>query len=122
MRFCMEKRFNARRSEASQNVTDFHLFMRRVKRHVRMQAERVVVEAMAQCKQPDMGDLQKLVEPVGMEISAADKLTHGRRSAAFNYCKAVAEALPALSWVVYSGPSCGKGGLAPNVCSYQGQI
>ena len=72
-----------------------------------MQAERVVVEAIAQCKQPDMGGLQKLVEPVGMEIFAADKLTQGRRSAAFNYCKAVAEALPALSWVVYSGPSCG---------------
>ncbi|CAL8460663.1 g193 [Coccomyxa elongata] len=71
------------------------------------EAERVVVEAIAQCKKPDMGGLQKLVEPVGIEISAADKLTQGRRSAAFNYSKAVAEALPALSWVVYSGPSCG---------------
>lgn len=81
---------------------------------MRLQAERVVVEAIAQCKQPDMGGLQKLVEPVGVEISAADKLTQGRRSAAFNYCKAVAEALPALSWVVYSGPSCGESRLTTN--------
>lgn len=73
-----------------------------------MQAERVVVEAIAQCQQPDMQGLQKLVEPVGLEISAADKLTQGKRSGAFNYSKAVAEALPALSWVVYSGPSCGE--------------
>lgn len=72
-----------------------------------LQAERTVVEAMSQCKQPDLAGLQTLVQPVGAEIAAADKLTQGRRSSAFNYHKAVAEALPALSWVVYSGPSCG---------------
>jgi adenylyl cyclase-associated protein len=66
-----------------------------------------VVEAMSQCRQPDVAALQKLVEPVGAEIAAAERLMQGRRSAAFNYHKAVAEALPALSWVVYSGPACG---------------
>lgn len=75
--------------------------------HRAAQAERAVVEAIGQCQKPDMGQLQGLVEPVGAQIAAADRLTQGRRSAAFNYAKAVAEALPALSWVVYSGPSCG---------------
>jgi len=32
----------------------------------------------------------------------------GKRTDAFNHHKAVAEAIPALSWVVYSGPGCGK--------------
>ena len=31
----------------------------------------------------------------------------GKRTDAFNHSKAVAEALPSLSWVVYSGPGCG---------------
>lgn len=39
------------------------------------QAERNVVEAMTQCKRPDMAGLQQLVTPVGTEIQAADKLT-----------------------------------------------
>ena len=77
-----------------------------------VQAERAVVEAIGQCQKPDMAQLQGLVEPVGAEIAAADRLTLGRRSAAFNYAKATAEALPALSWVVYSGPNCGAAPLA----------
>ena len=32
----------------------------------------------------------------------------GKRTDAFNQSKAVAEAIPALSWVVYSGPNCGE--------------
>ena len=67
----------------------------------------MVVEAISQCQQPDMAGLQSLVEPVGAQIVLADKATQGRRSAAFSYAKAVADALPALSWVVYSGPGCG---------------
>lgn len=39
------------------------------------QAERDVVEAMTQCKKPDMGGLQQLITPVGEAIQAADKLT-----------------------------------------------
>ena len=66
------------------------------------------MEAIARCQRPgDTGQLQALVQPVGAQIAAAEQLTQGRRSAGFNYVKAVAEALPALSWVVYSGPSCG---------------
>lgn len=80
-----------------------------------MQAERAVVDAIGQCQQPDMGQLQGLVQPVGGQIAAADRLTQGRRSAAFNYAKAVAEALPALSWVVYSGPNCGAAPFFPCV-------
>jgi hypothetical protein len=40
-----------------------------------LQAERDVVEAMTQCKKPDMGGLQQLIMPVGEAIQAADKLT-----------------------------------------------
>ena len=45
---------------------------------INAQAERDVVEAMTQCKKPDMGGLQQLITPVGEAIQAADKLTQVR--------------------------------------------
>lgn len=58
-------------------------------------------------QKPDNASLQKLIAPVGAQLQAATELSEGRRSAAFNHLKAVAEALQALSWVVYSGPNSG---------------
>jgi len=69
--------------------------------------QRHIVEAIASCSRPDQGGLQQLVGPVGEQMGQANALTEGRRSTAFHHCKAVAEALGGLSWVVYSGPSCG---------------
>ena len=60
-------------------------------------------------QKPEAAELQALVAPVGASMQAAQALTEGRRGAAFNHYKAAAEALQALSWVVYSGPSCGGG-------------
>jgi len=58
-------------------------------------------------QKPDQAGLQSLVGPVGAQMQAAGTLTEGKRTAAFNHIKVVAESLQALSWVVYSGPSCG---------------
>ena len=66
-----------------------------------------MVEAITACRQPDQAGLQALLAPVGAQIAAAEKLTGGRRGAAFNHFKAVADALPALAWVAYTGPTCG---------------
>ncbi len=56
---------------------------------------------------PDAAGLQQLVAPVGASLQAAQALTEGRRGPAFNHYKAAADALQSLSWVVYTGPSCG---------------
>lgn len=61
----------------------------------------------AACSKPDQGGLQQLVGPVGEQMSAAGALAEGR-GPAFHHCKAVAEALGGLSWVLYSGPACGE--------------
>ena len=66
-----------------------------------------MVEAVAACRKPDQAGLQALLAPVATQIAAADKLTGGRRGAAFNHFKAAADALPALAWAAYTGPSCG---------------
>ena len=79
-----------------------------------------MVEAISQCQRPDSAGLGKLVEPVGAQIQAADAATQGRRSAAFAYAKAVADALPALSWVVYSGPGCGGSPARAEPCMLPG--
>lgn len=70
--------------------------------------QRHVIAAIAACAKPDAAGLQQLVGPVGEHMQKASALTEGRRSGAFNHCKAVAEALQGLSWVVYSGPSSGR--------------
>ena len=65
------------------------------------------MEAIAACQKPDQAGLQALLAPVAAQIGAADKLTGGRRGAAFNHFKTAADALPALAWIAYTGPSCG---------------
>ena len=64
---------------------------------------------------PDAAGLQRLVEPVGASLQAAQALTEGRRGPAFNHYKAAADALQSLSWVVYAGPNCG----APSARGWQ---
>ena len=81
----------------------------------RRQAERGVVEAIAACQKPDQTGLQALLAPVAAQIGAADKLTGGRRGAAFNHFKAAADALPALAWIAYTGTSCGVYMLAQGI-------
>ncbi len=66
-----------------------------------------MLEAVAACQKPDQAGLQALLAPVAAEIAAADRLTGGRRGAAFNHFKAAADALPALAWVAYAGPGSG---------------
>ena len=58
-------------------------------------------------QKPTPNDLPLLVAPVAEHMQAATALLEGRRSTVFNHQKTVAEALHALSWVVYSGPNCG---------------
>ena len=59
-------------------------------------------------QKPDVSQLTTLVGPVAEQMQAATALTEGRRSAAFNHQKTVAEALHALTWLVYTGPGCGE--------------
>lgn len=70
--------------------------------------QRHIVAAIAACSKPDAAGLQQLVGLVGEQMQKASSLAEGRRGAAVNHCKAVAEALQCLSWVVYSGPGCGE--------------
>lgn len=58
-------------------------------------------------QKPDVAGLQALLQPVGAKLQAAVTLTDGRRTPAFNNYKVAADALQALSWVAYTGPSCG---------------
>ena len=58
-------------------------------------------------QKPSANELPLLVALVAEHMQAATALTEGRRSAVFNHQKAVAEAMHALSWVVYTGPNCG---------------
>eukprot|EP00891_Asterochloris_glomerata_P007916 jgi/Astpho2/7916/Aster-06394 len=69
--------------------------------------QQVVLQTVAQCQKPDVSQLTTLVGPVAEQMQAATALTEGRRSAAFNHQKTVAEALHALTWLVYTGPGCG---------------
>ena len=56
---------------------------------------------------PEPEKLQGLVGPVGQCLGEAQSLAEDRRSPALHQAKAAAEALQSLTWVVYSGPSCG---------------
>ena len=58
-------------------------------------------------QKPTANELPLLVAPVAEHMQAATALTEGRRSAVFNHQKTAAEALHALSWMVYTGPNCG---------------
>lgn len=54
-------------------------------------------------------------------MQAANFLAGDRRSQTVNHNKAVSEALQSLSWVMYSGPSCGEYAAVKNgILSLQG--
>ena len=63
---------------------------------------------MLAMQKPDVSQLTTLVGPVAEQMQAATALTEGRRSSAFNHQRTVAEALHALTWLVYTGPGCGE--------------
>ena len=67
-----------------------------------------LIRPMLATQKPDVSQLTTLVGPVAEQMQAATALTEGRRSAAFNHQKTVAEALHALTWLVYTGPGCGE--------------
>ncbi|GBF94818.1 hypothetical protein Rsub_07990 [Raphidocelis subcapitata] len=71
------------------------------------QKQRGVLAAAALAKQPSGPELQALLQPVAEEIIGAGKLADDRRSTAFQQLKVAAESLNGLSWLAYSGPSCG---------------
>lgn len=59
-------------------------------------------------QKPTPNELPILVAPVAEHMQAATAMTEGRRSTVFNHQKVVAESLHALSWMVYTGPNCGR--------------
>jgi hypothetical protein len=59
-------------------------------------------------QQPDVAELQQLLQPVAQHMMDASAAAENRRSQAFNQVKVVAEALQGLSWLAYTGPSCGE--------------
>jgi adenylyl cyclase-associated protein len=59
-------------------------------------------------QQPDAAGLQTVILPLADSLTKAHALTEGRKTPAFNSCKAVAESLSALTWVCYTGKDCGK--------------
>ena len=67
------------------------------------EAEAVVVSAIAACKKPDVGALQKLLLPVGELMMKVGEKAEGRRTDQFNHCKTLAEAVQALSFVAFHG-------------------
>lgn len=60
-------------------------------------------------QQPEVAELQQVLQPVAEHMMAAASAAENRRSQAFNQLKVVAEALQGLSWLAYTGPSCGEG-------------
>ncbi|KAL2611546.1 hypothetical protein R1flu_023238 [Riccia fluitans] len=78
-------------------------------------AERTIVVAISQCKQPAIEGLQKLIKPLADSIQKANSLTEGRRTDAYNHQKVVAESLASLSWIVYTGKDCGLSLPGPHV-------
>jgi adenylyl cyclase-associated protein len=59
-------------------------------------------------QQPGMDQLQSVLQPVAQPMMAASSLAENRRSPAFQQLKVVAEGLQGLSWLAYTGPSCGE--------------
>eukprot|EP00882_Tetradesmus_deserticola_P033880 GHRQ01038737.1.p1 GENE.GHRQ01038737.1~~GHRQ01038737.1.p1 ORF type:complete len:184 (+),score=72.83 GHRQ01038737.1:148-699(+) len=70
--------------------------------------QRMVLLVASNAKQPDTAQLQSVLAPVAEPMMAAGALADNRRSACFQQHKAAAEALQALSWLAYTGPSCGE--------------
>lgn len=65
---------------------------------------------LAPAQQPEPAALQGLLQRVAEPMMAAGSLADNRRSPAFQQLKVVAEALQGLSWLAYTGPSCGEAG------------
>lgn len=59
-----------------------------------------------QCPLPSA--MGPLLQPVSAPMAALGTLAEGRRSPAFNHIKALAESVHCLSWLAYTGPSCGE--------------
>ena len=74
---------------------------RRVKKHS------VTFRGRTCSQAPQASELQGLVGPVGQRMQEAQARADDRRSPAFNQAKLAAEALQALTWVVYTGPASG---------------
>jgi len=51
---------------------------------------------------------RKLIQPLSKLIRKANTFTEGRRSDTYNLLKTIAECLPTLLWVVYTGKDCGE--------------
>ena len=79
-----------------------------------------LIYPMCAMQKPYVSQLTTLVGPVAEQMQAATALTEGRRSAAFNHQKTVAEALHALTWLVYTGPGCGELLRAPQNQFFEG--
>uniref|UniRef100_A0A383VPJ4 C-CAP/cofactor C-like domain-containing protein n=1 Tax=Tetradesmus obliquus TaxID=3088 RepID=A0A383VPJ4_TETOB len=69
--------------------------------------QRTVLLVASKAKQPDTAQLQSVLAPVAEPMMAASSLADNRRSPCFQQNKVAAEALQALSWLAYTGPSCG---------------
>eukprot|EP00878_Enallax_costatus_P031269 GHUV01034183.1.p1 GENE.GHUV01034183.1~~GHUV01034183.1.p1 ORF type:complete len:432 (+),score=154.97 GHUV01034183.1:2250-3545(+) len=69
--------------------------------------QRTVLLVAAKAKQPPPEQMQSILQPVAEPMMAASALADNRRSAVFQQNKVLAEALQALSWLAYTGPSCG---------------
>lgn len=69
--------------------------------------EKSVMLHFSECKQPNIEGLTKLIQPLSELITKANAFTEGRRSDTYNLLKTIAECLPALLWVVYTGKDCG---------------
>lgn len=70
-------------------------------------AEKGVMVSFTKCKQPNIEGLTKLIQPLSELITKANAFTEGRRSDTYNILKTIAECLPAMLWVVYTGKDCG---------------
>lgn len=71
------------------------------------QEQRNVLALAVHAKQPDVVELQQVLQPVAQHMMEASSAAENRRSTAFNQLKVVAEALQGLSWLAYTGPNCG---------------
>eukprot|EP00252_Welwitschia_mirabilis_P011087 TRINITY_DN24922_c0_g1_i1.p1 TRINITY_DN24922_c0_g1~~TRINITY_DN24922_c0_g1_i1.p1 ORF type:complete len:484 (+),score=108.89 TRINITY_DN24922_c0_g1_i1:371-1822(+) len=69
--------------------------------------QRELISKFKTCKTPQVEDFSKMLQPLNEIITKANALTEGKRTPSFNHLKTVAESLPALVWVAYSGKGCG---------------
>ncbi|GAX75045.1 hypothetical protein CEUSTIGMA_g2489.t1 [Chlamydomonas eustigma] len=69
-----------------------------------------VLQASSNTQRPDSSGLQRLLQPVATHMGSLGSMAEGRRTPGFNHIKALSESVLALSFLAYTGPSCG---LAP---------